>query len=63
MRNVEFCPRCSQMQRQSIDVTNFESKLLDFQDKFGNNCRLAKEKFEAARNAAEGGGAEPSLKA
>ena len=58
-----FAPDAAQMQRQSIDVTNFESKLLDFQDKFGNNCRLAKEKFEAARNAAEGGGAEPSLKA
>lgn len=114
---LEYKCKVAEMQRQSIDVTNFESKLLDFQDKFGNNCRLAKEKFdkaiaeidksikaleatkqallgsenqlrlandkaegltirkltngnptmrekfEAARNAAEGGGAEPSLKA
>ena len=35
-----------EMQRQSIDVTNFEEKLLDFQEKFGNNYRLAKDKFE-----------------
>lgn len=79
---LEYKCKVAEMQRQSIDVTNFESKLLDFQDKFGNNCRLAndkaegltirkltngnptmREKFEAARNAAEGGGAEPSLKA
>ena len=36
------------MRRQSVDVTNFEEKLLDFRDKFGNNCRLAKEKFDKA---------------
>lgn len=114
---LEYKCKVAEMQRQSIDVTNFESKLLDFQNKFGSNCRLAKEKFdkaiveidksikaleatkqallgsenqlrlandkaegltirkltngnptmrekfEAARNAAEGGGAEPSLKA
>ena len=35
-------------QSQSIDVTNFENKLLDFQDKFGNNYRLASEKFNKA---------------
>lgn len=34
--------------KQSVDVTNFETKLLDFKDKFGNNCRLAKEKFDKA---------------
>lgn len=36
------------MRRQSIDVSNFEDKLLDFQQKFGYNCRLAKEKFDKA---------------
>lgn len=33
---------------QSVDVTNFENALLDFQDKFGNNYRLASEKFQNA---------------
>ncbi|MDY5858856.1 MAG: DUF2130 domain-containing protein [Porphyromonas sp.] len=34
--------------RESIDVTTFESKLLDFQEKFGKNYRLASEKFQTA---------------
>lgn len=33
---------------QSIDVTNFENSLLDFQDKFGRNYRLASDKFKTA---------------
>ena len=33
---------------QNIDVTNFEDKLLDFQDKFSNNYRLANERFTKA---------------
>jgi hypothetical protein len=33
---------------QSIDVTNFENQLLDFKEKFGNNYRLASEKFSKA---------------
>lgn len=35
-------------QSQSVDVTNFEQKLLDFQDRFGKNYRLASEKFKKA---------------
>ena len=38
----------AEIRRQSVDVTNFEDKLLDFKQKFGNNCRLAKEKFDKA---------------
>ncbi len=34
--------------QQSIDVTNFENKLLDFKDKFARNYRLASEKFKTA---------------
>ncbi len=34
--------------QQSIDVTNFETQLLDFKDKFANNYRLASEKFGKA---------------
>lgn len=33
---------------QSVDVTNFEAKLVEFKEKFGNNYRLASEKFRKA---------------
>ncbi len=35
-------------QRQSVDVTNFETKLNDFKERFSNNYRLASEKFRRA---------------
>ena len=35
-------------QSQSVDVTNFESRLMDFKDKFANNYRLASKKFQKA---------------
>ena len=35
-------------QSQSVDVTNFESKLNDFKERFANNYRLASEKFQKA---------------
>ncbi len=45
---MEYKCEVAEMRRQTVDVTNFEEKLLDFQQKFGNNCRLAKEKFDKA---------------
>ena len=45
---MEYKCEVAEMRRQSVDVTNFEDKLLDFRQKFGNNCRLAKEKFDKA---------------
>ena len=36
------------MQRQTVDVTTFEEKLEDFREKFGNNYRLARDKFAKA---------------
>ena len=33
---------------QSIDVTNFENSLLDFQDKFNKNYNLASQRFNSA---------------
>ena len=33
---------------QSIDITNFENKLMEFKDKFGKNYRIASEKFQTA---------------
>lgn len=35
-------------QSQSVDITNFESKLNDFKERFANNYRLASEKFQRA---------------
>ena len=34
--------------QQSIDVTNFEENLNEFKEKFGNNYRLASERFQKA---------------
>ncbi len=34
--------------RQNIDVTNFESALTDFKDKFGKNCKDASDRFSNA---------------
>jgi hypothetical protein len=45
---MEYKCEVAEMRRQSIDVANFEDKLLDFQKGFGYNCRLAKEKFDKA---------------
>lgn len=36
------------VKNQNVDVTNFENELLDFKEKFGNNYRLASEKFSKA---------------
>ena len=36
------------VKEQNIDITNFENELLDFQTKFDNNFRLAKERFTKA---------------
>ena len=36
------------VKNQDIDVSDFEAKMLDFQDKFGRNYRIASEKFQTA---------------
>ena len=36
------------MRQENIDVTNFEKSLEDFKEKFGNNYRLASNKFNKA---------------
>ena len=45
---MEYKCQVAEMRRQSVDVTNFETKLLEFRDGFGRNYRLAKERFEKA---------------
>ena len=47
-KSVELQRQLKIAQSQSVDVTNFESQLLEFRDKFGRNYRLASEKFQTA---------------
>ena len=46
--NYESRRQLALYQEQNVDVTNFEGKLQEFQDKFANNYRLANEKFDKA---------------
>ena len=45
---VEYKSQLTQIKNQNIDVSHFEEQLLDFQDKFQNNFRLASDKFQNA---------------
>ena len=45
---VEVKKQLAIAQNQNLDIRNFEENLLDFQAKFGNNYRLASEKFQTA---------------
>ncbi len=47
-KSVEYQKELLQARQQNIDVTNFESHLNDFKEKFGNNFRLASGKFQTA---------------
>ncbi|MBD3613407.1 DUF2130 domain-containing protein [Kingella kingae] len=45
---LKYKQEVATMRAQNIDITNFESELDDFREKFGRNYRLASEKFQAA---------------
>ena len=47
-KSIEYKKQLAIAQNQSIDVSNFESQLLDFKDKFSRNCQLASDKFKKA---------------
>jgi len=47
-KSLEYKRELAIARSQSVDVTNFENSLLDFQEKFGRNYRLASEKFKTA---------------
>lgn len=47
-KSLEYKRQFLWAQSKEVDVTNFENALLDFQDKFGRNYRLASEKFKTA---------------
>jgi hypothetical protein len=48
LNSLSYRHQLEVIKSQNIDVTNFESELKDFQTKFGNNFRLAGEKFHTA---------------
>lgn len=45
---VEYKKQLAVARNQNLDIRNFESNLLDFQERFGNNYRIASEKFQTA---------------
>ena len=47
-KSVQLQHELALAKQQSVDVTNFESRLEEFKDKFGRNYRLASEKFAKA---------------
>lgn len=47
-RSIETKTELEKIKNQNIDITNFENKLLDFQDKFSKNYETAKNKFDTA---------------
>lgn len=46
--SIEYRKQLAIARNQSVDVTNFESKLNDFKDKFSKNYMLAAKKFNTA---------------
>ena len=47
-KSIEYKRELAIAKSQSVDITNFENKLIEFKDKFGRNYRLASEKFQKA---------------
>ena len=48
LNSMQYQKELVEYKNQNADVENFESKLLDFQDKFNRNYNLAKDKFTDA---------------
>ena len=46
LNSLDYKRQLDVARNQSIDVSNFENALMDFQEKFGRNFRLASEHFE-----------------
>ena len=47
-KSVKLQQELALAKQQSVDVTNFETQLFEFRDKFGRNYRIASEKFQTA---------------
>lgn len=48
IKSIEYKRELAIARSQSIDITNFESKLMEFKDKFGKNYELASRRFQEA---------------
>lgn len=48
LKSAEYKSQLVEIRNQNIDISKFEENMLDFQDKFGKNYRLASEKFQTA---------------
>ena len=48
MKTISYKSALAAIRNQNIDITNFESDLEDFKDKFSRNYRLASERFREA---------------
>ncbi len=46
--SVQYRSELERIKAQNIDITNFESSLNEFKDRFGKNYRLASDKFKKA---------------
>ena len=47
-RSLDYRKELALVKSQNIDITNFENQMNDFKEKFGNNYRLANERFMKA---------------
>ena len=47
-KTIEYQKELQVIKNQNIDITHFEDNLMDFQEKFANNYRLASDKFATA---------------
>ena len=50
LNSLSYKQELAVIKNQNIDISNFEDELLDFQDRFGKNFRLASDKFQEAIN-------------
>ena len=48
LKSAEYKNELAVVKTQNVDISNFEGELVEFQEKFGTNFRLASEKFQKA---------------
>lgn len=48
LNSLQYRQQLTEMRNQNIDISNFESEMNEFKEKFGRNYRLASEKFAKA---------------
>lgn len=48
LNSVSYKRQLAEIKNQDIDISKFESNLIEFKERFSNNYRLASEKFKAA---------------